>query len=115
MVRRTHKPLHLLVYSYFAPLDRNLLGGAQRILDGLIRGLDKRGVPLTVVCPPAKNEQLISHASPSTTIYDGLLAVDRPDATTEELAHDLCVLRELSEGADVIVSIDRHYPLRTPN
>lgn len=104
--------MHVLIYSYFPPFADHLLGGAQAIIDGLVRELAIQRVRITFVCPPAGGRPLIP-TTPDLAVVDALVAVDNQDATPAQTHHDLWLLHTLEQDVDVIVSIDQHYPLHT--
>lgn len=104
--------MHVLIYSYFPPLADHLLGGAQAIIDSLVRELAMQGLRITFVCPPAGGRPLIP-TTPRVAVVDALVAVDNQDATPAQTHHDLWLLHTLEQDVDVILSIDQHYPLHT--
>jgi glycosyltransferase involved in cell wall biosynthesis len=104
--------LRIMIYSYFPPLANHLAGGAQRFLDGLLPALSRTGdVEIAVLCAPLAGEQLIPD-QPGLRVIAELAVVDG-DPTPAQAHHDLAVLSQYCRWADVVVTIDRHFPLPT--
>jgi glycosyltransferase involved in cell wall biosynthesis len=101
--------VNILIYCYFPPLRRHLAGGAQRFLDGLLTALSAKAVEITVACPPlARHEHRPD--GPRLKVVAELARVDG-DPTPAQAHHDAVLLADLAERADVVVTIDRTFPL----
>lgn len=101
--------MKILVYSYFPPLRDHVLGGAQRFLDGLLNALQRRLVEVAVLCPPSPARALLPDG-PGRRVVADLAAVDA-DPTPAEAHQDLRLLSEYCTWADVVLTIDRSFPL----
>lgn len=102
--------MRVLVYSYFPPLRHHLAGGAQRFLDGLLTAFEQIAVEVAVLCPPLPGRTLVPDR-PGLRIVDELAAVDA-DPLPAQAHADLLLLEHYAEWADVVLSIDRRFPLR---
>lgn len=103
--------MRILVHSPFPPLEHHLAGGAQRSLDGLLSALRRARVDVTVVCPSRPGTPL-RPGDGRLRIVAQLRTVDQ-DATPDGLHHDLRLLARYSAEAQVVISVDRPFPLRT--
>jgi glycosyltransferase involved in cell wall biosynthesis len=102
--------LRVLVYSYFPPLRYHLAGGAQRFLDGLLAAFEQTSVAVTVLCPPLPGRELLPER-PGLRIVDELAVVDA-DPVPAQAHADLLLLEQCAGWADVVLTIDRRFPLR---
>lgn len=103
--------MKVLVYSYFVPRRRHLAGGAQRMVGTLVSLLARGSTEITVVCPAREDRDLISdHAN--LRILDVLNGVDE-EVRPAQRHDDAILLREQAELADVVLTIDRPFPVDT--
>jgi glycosyltransferase involved in cell wall biosynthesis len=104
--------LKIVVYSYFPPLKNHLAGGAQRFLDGLLKALLCTGeVEIIVLSPPLPGRTLVP-GQPGLRVLPELALVDG-DPTPAHAHQDLAILEKYCAWADVVLTIDRHFPLQT--
>ncbi|WP_242903427.1 glycosyltransferase family 4 protein [Actinomadura terrae] len=114
--------MRVLIHSAFPPLRGRPTGGAQRYADGLLTAQEGSGLRFTWACPPVPDAQR-PFVRRDVKVVDELRAVDGlrvagAPGTAEttgpvEVHHDLCLLARLAVDADVVVTIDVHFPLRT--
>lgn len=103
--------MRVLVYSYFPPLRYHLAGGAQRFLDGLLGAFEYPAVDVTVLCPPLPDRELLADR-PGLRIVDRLSVVD-DDPVPAQAHADLLLIEKYCDWADVVLTVDRRFPLRT--
>jgi glycosyltransferase involved in cell wall biosynthesis len=107
--------LRAVVYSYFAPLARVSPGGAQQAVDGMLRRLVARGVELVMLCPPAQPDQPLLDLGPRLQLRDQLRAVEssaRQRVGPADVIHDHALIVDACDHADVVVSLDRAFPVQ---
>lgn len=103
--------MRVLVYTYFPPHRRHLAGGAQRMVDMLLTLLATDSTEITVVCPGRGARDLVAdHAN--LRVLDVLNGVDE-EVSPAQRHRDAVLLRQQADLADVIVTIDRPFPVDT--
>jgi glycosyltransferase involved in cell wall biosynthesis len=103
--------VHVLVYSYFAPLESHLSGGSQLVLRTLLERLPAHGLTIAVACPPA--EEPLLDAGPAVHVEPVLEEPAEAPLTPAQRLHNLRVLAALVRDCDVVLSVDRTFPLPT--
>lgn len=102
--------MQIFVYSYFPPLATHQAGGVQRLTHDLIVGFVKSGARVTVLCPEHDGGDLLDLGA-DLRVLPVLKEVDRRPLYPYEYQHNLQYLSLALEGADVIWTIDRRFPL----
>lgn len=103
--------LRVVVYSYFPPRSDHLAGGAQHVVHDLLRGLVDRVALVDVVCPVVDNDDQVD-AHSNLRVHPVLLEPAQDVLTPHERELNLRHLAALAEEADVILTVDRAFPLQ---
>jgi len=107
--------MKILVYTIPPIYPNKIHGGAQNILMELMRGLSKFGHEIYVICGKYKNNITPFQIFEKVWIYP-LLNVNPncdEDLTLEQIIENINVIQKLIEKIDIIVSIDRTFPIFT--
>src|SRR5882724_4656551 len=102
--------MEILVYSYFPPLASHQAGGVQHLTHDLIIGFVRSGARVTVLCPEHNGNGLLD-LGPNLRVLPFLREADHRQLYPYEYQHNLQYLALALDGADVIWTIDRKFPL----
>ena len=107
--------MKILVYTIPPIYSNKIHGGAQNILIELMRGLSKFGHEIHVICGKYENDTPPFQIFEKVWVYP-LLNVNPScdeDLTLEQIIENIRTIQKLIEKIDVIVSIDRAFPIFT--
>ena len=105
--------MHILVYSYFAPLRDHLAGGVQRFLNDILKGIVDAGHNVTVLSTePDNNDELLDLGS-RFFVLPVLREPTTGSLTPYERHYNAQYYSKLANSADVVLSIDRSVPIET--
>lgn len=102
--------MNVLAYTWFPVLRNEQSGGTQQVVRDLIVALSCAGLTLTVICPEAPRDVLLSE-TPNLRILPVLKHPYVRPLFPYERVHNLQEITRALEGVDVIWSIDQPFPL----
>lgn len=102
--------MRVLIHSPFPPRARHLAGGAQQLIHDLIHGMVRMGVLVDVVCPQATGAELVELGS-TLTVEPVLHETQGAPLSPARRHHNLQHLARAAGLADVVLSVDRAFPL----
>ncbi|MGH8903840.1 MAG: glycosyltransferase family 4 protein [Egibacteraceae bacterium] len=102
--------MRVLIHLPFPPRARHLAGGAQQLVHDLIHGMVQMGLLVDIVCPQATGEELIELGS-TLNVEPVLHEAQETPSSPAQRCHNLRHLAQAAALADVVLSVDRTFPL----
>lgn len=104
--------LRILVFSYFTPILNVCDGGAQRLLDGLLRSLcAEDSVEAITICSPSPGSRTPLSLPKLSYVFLGD-GPDGPPTSAATLYGERSRMMRAAAACDVVISVDRPFPIR---
>jgi len=104
--------VRILAYLYYPFFSQHLAGGVQVSVRTLVRGFLERGHQVRVLCPGNDSRPLFE--SPGLDLRPVLVEQRAATIRCEDVRHNLREIRRALETVDVVWTVDRLFPLDTP-
>lgn len=104
--------MRIFAYLYYPFFRQHLAGGVQVSVQTLVRGFLERGHQVRVLCPGNDSRPLFE--SPGLEVRPVLVEQRAATIPCEDVRHNLREIRGALENTDVIWTVDRLFPLETP-
>jgi glycosyltransferase involved in cell wall biosynthesis len=104
--------VRILAYLYYPFFRQHLAGGVQVSAQTLVRGFLERGHQVRVLCPGNDSRPLFE--APGLEVRPVLKEQRGETIPFADVSHNVEEIRRALEGADVVWSLDRLFPIEAP-